>query len=115
MADEMPPFGPERNALIARLLGWKSQIIALSCMGPHKYSQPPGYCGDNGACFELLLLMPLVQIERNRTYCDEWFSAYVMFGYGTGMSKLPDAESALRDAITQAAVLALRAKEETSS
>ena len=125
MDETMPAFGADRNAAIARLLGWlisKTELCRGMAPDCPIITRVPNYCDDDGACFRLMVTLQLqttpynTEILRNqglpRCIVAPARCSNTPFFFYEGYSELPG-ECGWRDAITQAAWLALTAAKET--
>lgn len=127
MTETMPAFGADRNEKISKLLGWKMST-ARYWHNPNKlYGCPellPDYCGDDAACFGLMVTLQNLPFVRFATLYNTGEASCVKIGtdllnYPDGwtydaceQSELPGA-AGCRDAITQAAWEALTAAKES--
>ena len=128
MTETMPAFGADRNAAIARLLGWlisKTELCRGMAPDCPIITRVPNYCDDDGACFRLLVTLQKLPVVREIAlrYIDETVCVKIstdLLNYSDGwtydaceQSTLPG-ECGWRDAITQAAWEALTAAKETA-
>ena len=141
MTETMPAFGAERNVAIAKMLGWKwcrhntdHHLVVTPylpdrelhseweyCDAPLTFANwqldmMPDYCGDDGDCFGLLVTMH----DSGFTLHVGAFFISVQPAYDDCISAYPppiviffSESDGLRDAITQAAWLALSAAKES--
>lgn len=140
MSDAMPAFGANRNLKIAELLGWTGLYLAQSPRTPggawgndpadapglggqrvacnFLRSAVPNYCGDDAACFGLLVtLLDHIEIKdlAMGRYGQRVLVTVVLNRpkQVNGLSDFPETNAGWRDAITQAAWVALTAAKES--
>lgn len=121
----MPEYGAKRNREIAEMLGWKNMHYSHGVEYGHApgsvfITAIPDFCRDDAACFSLLVTLHSLEWVF-QTALHHWHGKYhftletsgdVIFPSRTRnltiSSAIPGADG-LRDAITQAAWLALTA------
>ena len=121
MTETMPAFGADRNEKISKLLGWKMSTARYWHNPDRLYGCPellPDFCRDDAACFGLLItLLDHIEIKdlAMGRYGQRVLVTVVLNRpeQVNGLSDFPETNAGWRDAITQAALLALSAAKET--